>query len=379
MNCSGIDVATGDPITLHFDQLISKVEPSESSDGRYLAPGFIDIQVNGYAGVDFNDPSSSHQEISRSIQALSKTGLTRFFPTVITGAPDTMAGAMRNLWLAKQEIPEGAVIEGIHVEGPYIGPEDGPRGAHPRQWVRPPDLDEWARWRDASHDLIRLVTLSPHWPQAPSYIERLVADGVTVSVGHTGATSEQIDDAVRAGATLSTHLGNGAHAILRRHPNYIWDQLADDRLHADFIVDGIHLPASFLKVALRAKTVERSILVTDAAAPAGAAVGRYQLGEQPVDHLPDGRVVLAGTEKLAGSSLRMDRGVENLMRLGGLSLRDAVQTATVNPARVAGIKNRQQGLREGERADFIVFKFDEGAGKIAVEATYVDGRCYFAA
>ena len=270
-------------------------------------------------------------------------------------------GALKNLREAKEQIAEAALIEGIHVEGPYIGPEDGPRGAHPRQWVRPPDLDEWARWRDATQGLIRLVTLSPHWPEAPRYIESLVAEGVIISIGHTGATTEQIDDAVKAGATLSTHLGNGAHAILRRHPNYIWDQLADDRLTADFIVDGIHLPSSFLKVALRAKTVERSILTTDAAAPAGAAFGRYKLGEQDVDHTPDGRVVLAGTEKLAGSALRMDRGVENLMRLGGLSLRDAIQTATINPAKVTNIAKRQHGLVEGDRADFIVFRYDEEA------------------
>jgi N-acetylglucosamine-6-phosphate deacetylase len=382
MNCSGIDVATGNPISLEFDQLITRVESvdsalSEVPDNRYLAPGFIDIQVNGYAGVDYNDPAVSHKEISRSIQALLRTGVTRFFPTVITGSPDRMLGALKNLYAAKQQIDEGAVIEGIHVEGPYIGPDDGPRGAHPRQWVRPPSLEEWGRWRDATYGLIRLVTLSPHWPEAPRYIETLVADGVTVSIGHTGATTEQLDAAVQAGATLSTHLGNGAHAILRRHPNYIWDQLADDRLTADFIVDGIHLPSSFLKVALRAKTVERSILVTDASAPAGAAFGRYQLGEQAVDHLPDGRVVLADTEKLAGSGLRMDRGVENLMQLAGLSLRDSIQLATTNPARVTNIANRQRGLAEGDRADFIIFRFDEAARKITVDSTYVDGKLYF--
>jgi len=378
MNCSGIDVATGNPITLEFEQHITKVEASDTGGERYLAPGFIDIQVNGYAGCDYNNPAEPHHEISRSIQALLKTGLTRFFPTVITGSPDGMLGALKNLYRAKQEIREAAVIEGVHVEGPYIGAEDGPRGAHPRQWVRPPDLDEWARWSDATHGLIRLVTLSPHWPEAPRYIEKLVSDGVTVSIGHTGATTEQINDAVCAGATLSTHLGNGAHAILRRHPNYIWDQLADDRLSADFIVDGIHLPSSFLRVALRAKTVERSILVTDASAPAGAAFGRYQLGEQAVDHTPDGRVVLAGTEKLAGSALRMDRGIDLLMQLGGLSLRDSIQTATINPARVTKIANRQQGLMTGDRADFIVFRYDEAAKKIEVEATYVDGECLWA-
>jgi N-acetylglucosamine-6-phosphate deacetylase len=379
MNCSGIDVATGNSVTLEFDRSITKVNPGEAADGRYLAPGFIDIQVNGYFGVDYNHPSTPHSEISRSIQALLKTGLTRFFPTVITGSPDNMLGAIRNLQQAKQQIPEGAVIEGIHVEGPYIGSEDGPRGAHLRQWVRPPDLDEWARWRDAAQGLIRLVTLSPHWPEAPRYIEALVADGITVSIGHTGATSEQLDAAVKAGATLSTHLGNGAHQVLRRHPNYIWDQLADDRLHADFIVDGIHLQSAFLKVALRAKTVDRSILVTDASAPAGAAVGRYQLGEQQVDHTADGRVVLAGTDKLAGSALRMDHGVQNLMRLGGLSLRDSIQLATTNPARVTNIPNRQKGLMEGDRADIIVFRYEEETGTVAIEETYVDGNCLWRA
>ena len=162
-------------------------------------------------------------------------------------------------------------MDGFHVEGPHISPDDGPRGAHPQRWVRPPDLDEFRRWQDATDGRIRIVTLSPEWPEAPRYIEALVAKGVVASIGHTKATAQQIADAVSAGATLSTHLGNGAHPVLRRHPNYIWEQLAEDRLMADFIVDGIHLPTSFLKVALRAKGIERSVLVTDARSPAGAA------------------------------------------------------------------------------------------------------------
>lgn len=379
MKCSGIDVESGSRISVDFDTLIKKVDtlPPSRTDGElFLAPGFIDIQVNGYLGIDYCNPASSLADISRSIQALRKTGLTRFFPTVITGSPDDMLGALKNLYRAKQEIEEAAAIEGIHVEGPYIGPEDGPRGAHPRKWVRPPDLDEWKRWRDATHGLIRIVTLSPHWPEAPRYIEALAAEGVIVSIGHTGATNGQIQDAVKAGATMSTHLGNGAHAILQRHPNYIWDQLAEDRLSAGFIVDGIHLPASFLKVALRAKTLDRSILITDAAAPAGAAPGRYRLGEQEVDYTADGRVVLAGIDKLAGSSLRMDRGVENMMRLGELSLRDAIRTATVNPARHTKMERRQKGIAEGERADFVLFHYDEVSGKIDIRATYIDGMRY---
>jgi len=197
------------------------------------------------------------------------------------------------------------------------------------------------------------------------------------SIGHTNADAQQIADAVSAGATLSTHLGNGAHAILRRHPNYIWDQLADDRLMADFIVDGIHLQSSFLKVAIRAKSIDRSVLVTDAAGPAGAAPGRYRLGEQDVDLTADGRVVLAGQDKLAGSALRMDRGVENLMKLAGLSLPEAARMATTNAARAGRIAGRQKGLAAGERSDFVIFRFDEANKRIDVTETWISGERVF--
>jgi N-acetylglucosamine-6-phosphate deacetylase len=204
-----------------------------------------------------------------------------------------------------------------------------------------------------------------------------VKEGVVASIGHTNADAQQIADAVSAGATLSTHLGNGAHANLRRHPNYIWDQLADDRLMADFIVDGIHLQSSFLKVAIRAKSIDRSVLVTDAAGPAGATPGRYRLGEQDVDLTADGRVVLAGQDKLAGSALRMDRGVENLMKLAGLSLPEAARMATTNAARAGRIAGRQKGLATGERSDFVIFRFDEANKRIDVTETWISGARVF--
>jgi N-acetylglucosamine-6-phosphate deacetylase len=224
---------------------------------------------------------------------------------------------------------------------------------------------------------VRLITVAPEWPQAPRYIETLTAHGVVASIGHTQATTAQIEDAIRAGATMSTHLGNGAHSVLPRHPNYIWDQLADDRLAASFIVDGIHLPASFLKVALRAKGVERSILVTDATTPAAATPGRYKLGEQDVELTEDQRVVLAGTNRLAGSALRMDRGVGNLVRLAGLSLREAVVMAARNPARAGRIANRQRGLTPGERADIVEFRYDAPRQSIRIERTWLGGELVY--
>jgi len=265
-------------------------------------------------------------------------------------------------------------MDGFHVEGPHISPDDGPRGAHPRQWVRPPDVKEFHRWQDAARGNIRLVTVAPEWPQAPAYIEALTAAGVVISIGHTNASAEQISRAVSAGASMSTHLGNGAHQVLPRHPNYIWEQLAEDRLSASFIVDGIHLPASFLKTALRAKGINRSVLVTDASSPAGAKPGRYSLGEQQVDLTPDNRVVLAGQDKLAGSALRMDHGIQNLMKMAGLPLSDAVTMATTNPARVGAVPGRQKGLAPGDRADFVLFRLDARNHTMQIDATYLGGR-----
>ncbi|MCX6626737.1 MAG: amidohydrolase family protein [Candidatus Solibacter sp.] len=372
LQCSGICALTGLRIELAFQRDLLSVSPSAEGIGRYLAPGFIDLQVNGFAGVDYNHPRTPHDQIARSLRAQFATGVTRLYPTVITGAPDHMQACLRNLAAARESVPQGHAIDGFHVEGPHISPEDGPRGAHPRQWVRPPDLDEFRRWQDATRGRIRIVTLSPEWPEAPRYIERITDEGVVASIGHTQASAAQIAAAVASGATLSTHLGNGAHQLLRRHPNYIWEQLAEERLMAGFIVDGIHLGAAFLKSAIRAKTVDRSVLVTDASTPAGAAPGRYFLADQPVDLTEDGRVVLADTDRLAGSALHMHHGVANLMRLAGLSLADAVRMASVNPARAGLVPGRAQGLVPGERADIVQFRVTPG-DEIEIVATWLAG------
>jgi len=373
----GLDVRAGSTLHLAFAETILTAVPGAASAAAFIAPGWIDLQVNGFAGVDYNAADTSLDQIARSIDVLFATGVTRFYPTVITGGPDAMRGALENLARARAELPAGEAIEGLHVEGPHISSEDGPRGAHPRQWVRPPNVDEYRRWQEAARGHVRLVTVAPEWPEAPRYIEALAADGVVVAIGHTSATAAQIADAVSAGATMSTHLGNGSHAVLPRHPNYIWDQLGHDDLTASFIADGIHLPPAFLKVAIRAKEVARSVLVTDASTPAGAPPGRYRLGEQELELTPEGRVVLAGQNRLAGSALRMDDAVANVMRFAGASLPEAVAMATTNPARVGRIKGRQLGLLTGERADFVLFRFDAERGTVHVDETYLSGRCVY--
>ncbi len=371
--CSGVDATTGEFVAIGFDETIRsirKIEPAEARETLFLAPGFVDLQVNGFAGVDFNNPEASPTEIGRALEAIVATGVTRCLPTIITGSPEAMLASLTNLYRAKKSLPLGRAIAGFHVEGPHIGAEDGPRGAHPARWVRPPDLDEFARWQDATDGNIRLVTLSPHWPEAPRYSAELAKSGVVVSIGHTGASTDQIAAAVDAGATLSTHLGNAARGLMPKFPNCLWDQLAEDRLSASFIVDGIHLDSAFLRAALRAKGIDRTILVTDAAAPAGAAPGRYLLGELDVDLTADDRVVLAGTQKLAGSALRMNRAITNTILTGDLSLADALQAASTNPARLIHLEGRTKGIETGDRGDLVLFR---KTPEIVVEAVYLDG------
>ncbi|MBY0507051.1 MAG: amidohydrolase family protein [Bryobacteraceae bacterium] len=371
----GINLSTGEAVVADFSTVIEAVEPDlTGGSGQYLAPGFIDLQVNGFAGVDYNSPAAPHEEIARSLLAIFATGVTRFYPTVITGSAGDMTGALKNLAAAKAKIPHGAAIEGFHVEGPFISAEDGPRGAHPRHCVRAPSVEEYRRFQEAADGQVRLMTVAPEWPGITSLIETMVQDGVVVSIGHTAASAEQINEAVRAGATMSTHLGNGAHGELRRHPNYLWDQMANDHLTASFITDGIHIGENFFRVALRAKGIERCVLVTDAVMPAGCAPGDYMLGEIPVTLHPGDRVTLRGGTRLAGAALKMHDGIAHAMRLGQLSLRDAVTMATTNAARAGRISGRWRGLQAGERADLVEFDYSEPAGRLTVRRVWLSGE-----
>lgn len=353
---TGLSPETGKPIAVTIaDGRILKVEPhDDASVSQWISPGWIELQVNGFAGVDYNSPATTAEEIGRSIGAQRKTGVTRLLPTVITGDLNEMASCLTNLARAKEELAEGGAIVGFHVEGPWISPEDGPRGAHPLEHVRPASVAEFARLQEAAEGLIRLLTLAPESPGALALIEYAVEGGVTVSMGHTGATVEQIEAAVSAGATMSTHLGNGAHSVQPKWSNYIQQQMADDRLCAGLIVDGIHLSPDFVKIAVRAKGPERAFLVTDAVAPAGCVPGLHPLGSQQVRLSEDGSVRLPDG-RLAGSSLRMDNAVEKVMRFAGIGVEQACRMASVNAARAVGLQERSGFLQPGDPAELTFF------------------------
>lgn len=296
-------------------------------------PGFVDLQVNGFAGVDYNAPSLSAEAARRSLDAMQATGVTRCLPTLITSSLERFAAGARPLLECSHPI-----VAGLHMEGPYISPVDGFRGAHPLAQVRDASIEDFKRRQEAAGGKIVLVTLAPEVPGAIALIEYLLGENICVALGHTAATREQIRDAIAAGASLSTHLGNGCAQMLHRHNNIIWEQLAADDLCASFIADGHHLPDSVLRSFIRAKGLKASLLVTDAMAAAAAPPGRYWLGDLEVELGANGRVSQPGTANLAGAALTMPMAVAHTARVCGLPIEQVLPLGTTQPAHYLGIE-----------------------------------------
>jgi N-acetylglucosamine-6-phosphate deacetylase len=372
---TGKDPSTGRTLRVSVEHgRIAAIEPTGEPTDSWLSPGLVDLQVNGYAGYDVNAaPGAAGPEaITAMVYALFAAGVTTVVPTVITADEDQIVAALRRVEQARAEDPLVAhAIPYTHVEGPHLSDQDGPRGVHPREFVRPPDITEFRRWQSSCNNQVGMVTLSPHWPDSTTYIAELANQGIHVAIGHTHAEPEQITAAADAGATLSTHLGNGAHATIKRHPNYLWTQLADDRLTAGLIADGHHLPKATLTVMLRAKGLDRAFLVSDAVALAGAAPGVYEtpVGGQ-VELSTDGRLSYAGTPLLAGAARPLSDGVAHVANLPGHDLADAVRLATWSPGRYAGGRGV---LRVGAPADLVRFRWLPGYESLLIEQVFVTG------
>ncbi|MFM9067532.1 MAG: N-acetylglucosamine-6-phosphate deacetylase [Planctomycetota bacterium] len=346
-----------------LDGKIRRLDPAPASVPTaawpWLAPGLIDVQLNGYAGREFNDADLTPETVARITYAQDALALAAYCPTLTTHRDEIFRHSLATIAAACEQDPGIARrVAGIHVEGPYISPADGPRGAHPRQYVRPPDWDEFQRWQDAAGGRIRIITLSPEYAESTEFIARAVRQGVLVAIGHTQASTEQIAAAVAAGATCSTHLGNGAPPLIRRHPNYIWDQLADDRLWASLIVDGHHLPPAVVQSFVRGKTASRCLLVSDITGMAGMPPGIYETGPLgAIEVHPDGTLHPVGhAELLAGAALPLYVGVVNVMRFAQVDLLTAIHMASLHPAQ--WLQRPPPELAVGAPADLIQFHLD---------------------
>ena len=333
----------------------------------WIAPALIDIQVNGFAGFDLNVATVTSEDVSAMVDALWRVGTGFLCPTVVTGSFEGISNSIRAIVDAcEADSLVAHSVLGIHLEGPYISAEDGPRGAHPLEHVREPDWNEFQRWQDIAEGQITIVTLAPEKKGAIPFIEKLVANGIVVALGHTDASADDIRAAIDAGARLSTHLGNGAHALIRRHPNYIWEQLGADQLWASLIVDGHHLPPTVAKSMMRAKTLDRCLLVSDAVALAGMKPGIYQFAGKSVELTAERCVRLVGTEYLAGSAIELARGIENSVRFAGISLEEAVSLATLQPMRLLDAKKRVAA-----QTNLILFEWDTAQCEINLLATII--------
>ena len=376
MILSGHNLFDNTPLAIAIDNgRVQSIRETASADNSLLiAPSLVDIQVNGFMGFDLNVETVTPADVSAIVRALWRVGTGFFCPTVVTGSFERIAHSLRAIVAAcKDDALTNRSVICIHLEGPYISSEDGPRGAHPREYARDADWDEFQRWQDIAEGKIRLVTLAPERKGAIPFIEKLVKHGIVVALGHTNASESDIHAAVEAGARLSTHLGNGAHAVIRRHPNYIWEQLAADELWASLIVDGHHLPPAVVKSMMRAKTLARCILISDAVALAGMTPGVYQFAGETVELTDGAKVCLVGTEYLAGSAIELMRGVENSVRFAGISLAAAFALATTQPARLLGMEN----LHSPESADLLLFRWDAAACQIKVLMTIFDGTVVY--
>lgn len=352
----GRHYATGDLCEWHVaDGVIRDVRVLESSvqgDIPWIAPAFFDIQINGGLGISFNAPTLTHEQIRQVTQLCRSHGIAEYFPTLITASHDDLAHGFRTLSHALEQDRDLAdAIPGFHLEGPFISPEDGARGAHPKVHVRQPTWDEFARLQDAAGGRIRLLTLAPEHEGAIPFIEKATAAGIVIAIGHTAATPDIICRAVDAGAKMSTHLGNGSHAMLPRHENYLLAQLAEDRLIASCISDGHHLPDALLRILMRVKGPERLVLTCDASSLAGLPPGRHQIWGAEFDILPTGKITVPGTTFLAGSGVYTDRCVEKMLSLNEWPLKDVLDMAGNRLRELMGLARRE--LKVGEPAEMV--------------------------
>jgi len=332
-----------------------------SDEKVFLSPGWLDIQVNGFTGINLSGVGLKIEDLQAMCADLLKEGVSAWCPTLTTGP---LGRINRNLRIISRACELDSAVEtaipGIHLEGPYISPENGARGAHSRRYVRPPDWEEFSRYQDAAGGRIHLVTLAPEQPNAIAFIHRAVRAGVVVAIGHTAAPTSFLKEAIDAGASLSTHLGNGIASHLHRHENPLWDQLSDDRLYASLIFDGFHLPANVMRVFLRVKGINRCVLISDATSLTHMPPGVYKspFGGKVELH-ENGRLSLYGTEYLAGSANSLKDCIEVAMRVAGCTLAQAIQMASLNPWRLLNLPRPEV---------FTLFQWDAQAYKLKILA-----------
>ncbi len=377
----GIHYFTKQPVQLTIDggiiQEIARLREGEIDSGLYIAPGFFDNQVNGFAGVSFSLGGSdlSDEGVEKATRALWKHGVTTYLPTLTTNSPDVLEKNFKVLARAVNNEALLGSIPGFHLEGPYINPEDGYRGAHPRRFVKLPDWEEFMRFYEASGGKILQVTLAPEMEGALDFITRCSRKGILVALGHHNASAAIVTEAIDRGAKIATHLGNGAANMINRHRNPFWSQLADDRLHISIICDGFHLLPEEIRTFYKVKGTGKTIITSDVTHYAALEPGIFKTETGETIELTEGGMLRYPAQNvLYGSASSITKGVGHVMSVTGCSLAEAVQMASTNQAKLYGMNDRGT-LEPGKRADLVLFTLENH--EVKVQKTWVKGKLVF--
>ena len=373
----GLHYKNGKPVSIEIvDGKISRViEKEQLEDSQYedvfVAPGLIDNQVNGYNSIGFSASNLTIEGVRSVTQSLWKFGVTTYLPTLITGPHEKLVENFSLLVSAAHDPDIGVSIPGFHLEGPYISAEDGYRGAHNREWVRPPDWDEFFKLNEAAENKILQITIAPEVDGAMDFIQNCTKNGIIAAIGHHNASTQIIHQAIDCGAVIATHLGNGCSNMIHRHNNPLWAQLADDRLMASIIVDGFHLRPEEVQVFYKVKGSEQLVLISDITEFAGMPPGEYPWNGDTLVVTPEGMIHYPDQNVLAGASFPLNKSVHIMIKFTGCSLEEAIRMASTNPASLNKLKDIGE-LKVGKRADFILFKI--GTSELEIQKTFVAGK-----
>lgn len=352
---------------------------TDKDNPLYISPGLIDNQVNGYSGVPFvmEGEELTASGVRTITEGLWKTGVTTYLPTLRTNDQGLLLKSLRVLAKTKEDPALHGTIAGFHLEGPYISPVDGYRGAHALKSVRKPNWREFMELYEASGRNIVQVTLAPEVEGALDFIVRCREQNIVVALGHHNASTRQVTEAVDHGAQTVTHLGNAIANNINRRENPLWSQLSDDRLMISIIADGFHLLPEQIRVFYKVKGADRTIITSDVTRYAGMPPGDYLNAESDTIRLtPDGAAIYVKRNSLSGSASPISKGVGFVMKVTGCSLAEAIQMASSNPARLYGLNDRGE-LKPGMRADLILFTMEDFQMKI--RKTIVAGNVVYEA
>ena len=306
-----------------------------------------------------------------------KKGVTTYLPTLTTNTKEVLKHNLDLLSDSKNDSALLGSIAGFHLEGPYISPIDGYRGAHPLKYVRKPDWNEFMELYEASGKNIKTITIAPELDGAMEFIRKCTAMGIVVAIGHHNATREIIEEAVLNGARISTHLGNGCANTINRHVNPLWPQLANDKLIASIICDGFHLRDEEITVFYKIKGPDKTIITSDVTSFAALPPGEYKNEEgETIELTKEGMLRLPAQNVLYGSASPISRGVARILKITGCSLGEAIRMSSTNPAKLYGLSDRGV-IEAGKRADLILFEI--GDSELVIKKTYVKGKLVYEA